>query len=163
MKKYLIKGILVLSGVLTILMIIVNYIKEKKVNTYKMLADKHLRIMQSMNQWLILRQEGKTIRNYFEVSGYKQIAIYGMSYLGERLYDELKSSVIEVKYVIDKNADMIYSQVEVFEPQDELPEADAIVVTAISFFDEIKDQLSVKVNCPIISLEDILFMDGESI
>ncbi len=34
---------------------------------------------------------------------------------------------------------------------------DAIVVTAITFYDEIKEELSRKIDCPIISLEDILY------
>ena len=40
---------------------------------------------------------------------YKEIAIYGMSYLGERLADELAGSDITVKYAIDRNADNIYA------------------------------------------------------
>jgi hypothetical protein len=34
---------------------------------------------------------------------------------------------------------------------------DAIVVTAITFFDEIEEKLSEKIDCPIISLDDILY------
>ena len=40
---------------------------------------------------------------------------------------------------------------------DNLEDVDAIVVTAITFFDEIEEQLQSKVSCPIISLEDILY------
>jgi hypothetical protein len=45
----------------------------------------------------------------------------------------------------------------VYSPEDSLKEVDAIVVTAIASFDEIKGNLSSKVDCPIISLEKILF------
>ena len=41
--------------------------------------------------------------------------------------------------------------------EDDLKPVDAIVVTAITFFDEIKEKLSEKIDCPIISLEDILY------
>ena len=40
---------------------------------------------------------------------------------------------------------------------DDLEEVDAVVVTAITFFDEIEEKLSQKIDCPIISLEDILY------
>ena len=40
---------------------------------------------------------------------------------------------------------------------DDLENVDAIVVTAITFFDEIAEKLEEKVNCPVISLEDILY------
>ena len=41
--------------------------------------------------------------------------------------------------------------------EDTLDDVDAIVVTAVTFFDEIEDELHKKVNCPILSLEDILY------
>ena len=40
---------------------------------------------------------------------------------------------------------------------DLLEEVDAVIVTAISFIDEIESTLSTKISCPIISLEDILY------
>lgn len=120
-------------------------------------AQKHLMLMQMFNQWLIDKQEGKNLARFFEDKGYKSIAIYGMSYLGERLVDELKGSGIEVKYAIDKNADNIYADVEVKQPSDDLPEVDAVVVTAVYFFDEIESELAELVDCPVISLEDVLF------
>ena len=41
--------------------------------------------------------------------------------------------------------------------EDELATVDAIIVTAFHYFDEIEKQLSRKVQCPIISIEDILY------
>jgi len=41
-------------------------------------------------------------------------------------------------------------------PTDELPDVDVIVVTADYYFEEIKDKLSKKVDCPIISIGEIL-------
>ena len=69
-------------------------------------------------EWLRIRQEGKSLVSYFIQNGYKTVAIYGMKELGERLYDELKDSEISVKYVIDKNADAIYVDVDVVTPED---------------------------------------------
>lgn len=108
-------------------------------------------------QWLSIRQEGKTLVSYFTQNEYGKIAIYGMKELGERLYDELKDSEVEVKYIIDKNADALYADVDVVTPYDPLEEVDAIVVTAIHYFDEIEMMLEEKVGCPIISLEDIVY------
>ena len=67
----------------------------------------------AFDQWLRVRQEGKTLVEYFEKEGYKTVAIYGMKELGERLYDELQGSGITVEYIIDKNADSIYADVDV--------------------------------------------------
>ena len=38
-----------------------------------------------------------------------------------------------------------------------LAPVDVIVVTAISYFDEIEEKLSERVDCPVVSLEDIVY------
>lgn len=121
------------------------------------MSDKHLALFLMMNQWVKVKQEGKNLASYFEQNEYQKIAIYGMSYAGETLVEELKDSNIEVKYGIDKNADSMYIDVDVLTIEDDLESVDAIVVTAITFFDEIEEKLSEKMDCPIISLEDILY------
>ena len=113
-----------------------------------------------MNQWVKVKQEGKKLSTYFEQNGYKKIAIYGMSYAGETLVDELKDTGIEIVYGIDKRADSLYADIDIISIDDLRDDVDAIVVTAITFFDEIEEMLSEKVDCPIISLEDILYEVG---
>ncbi|MEH2951326.1 hypothetical protein [Sporofaciens sp. JLR.KK001] len=129
---------------------------SKKTKEAQKYADKHLAIMQVMNQWIINKQEGKSLVTFFEENGYKTIAIYGMSYLGERLEDELRDSGIKIAYAIDKNAENIYADVEVRDPEDAMDEVDAVIVTSVFFFDEIEEQLENVFDCPIISLEDIV-------
>lgn len=110
-----------------------------------------------LNQWLALKQEGKSLAEYFVTNGYKEIAIYGMGEMGNRLYDELKDTEIQVKYAIDKNAASTYSELDVKEIDDELTEVDVVVVTATFAFDEIKEKFSGKVDMPIVSLEDVVY------
>lgn len=93
---------------------------------------------------------------YLTKEGIHSVAIYGMSFVGERLYDELSGSDIEVKYAIDKNADHIYSEMELVKPDDELEPVDAIIVTAVFYFDEIAKLLEEKTDMKVLSLEDIL-------
>lgn len=107
--------------------------------------------------WLQIRQEGKTLAEYFKRNEYRTVAVYGMKELGQRLCDELKGTDVTVSYAIDKNAGNIYADVDVVTPDEELAPVDAIVVTAITYFDEIAENLEAKVECPIISLEDILY------
>ncbi|MCI8571368.1 MAG: hypothetical protein HFI43_08200 [Lachnospiraceae bacterium] len=128
-----------------------------RANKFQMMSEKHLSLYLMMNQWVRIKQEGKHLSAFFEKNGYKNIAIYGMSYAGETLLDELKESGITVAYGIDKNADSIYADVDVVSGDDVLEPVDAVVVTAITFFDEIEQNLSEKVTCPVISLEDVLY------
>ena len=132
-------------------------ISLSKAQKAQSLADKHLALFLMMNQWVKIKQEGKKLASYFDKNGYKRIAIYGMSYAGETLMDELKGTDITIVYGIDKNADSIYVGVDIVSMEDVLDEVDAVVVTAITFFDEIEEKLSEKLNCPILSLEDILY------
>lgn len=135
----------------------VGKVMNDKSKQWQDLSDKHLALFQMMNQWVRVKQEGKNLSQYFESNSYKNIAIYGMSYAGESLVEELKNTEIRVKYGIDKNADRIYSEIDIVTIEDSLEEVDVIVVTAITFFDEIVEKLEKKIDCPIISLEDILY------
>ena len=130
---------------------------QKKIREGWEMSEKHLSLFLMMNQWVEIKQEGKNLRSYFEENGYYEIAIYGMSYAGETLINELQGSNVKIKYGIDQNAENIYADINLVSPDDELENVDAIIITPIKFFDEIEKKLSKKVNCPILSLEDILY------
>ena len=134
-----------------------------KVSSEKIIAEKDeiIKKMQIFYKifdcWLQMRQEGRTLAEYFTKNNYKTVAIYGMKELGERLLDELKDSDISVLYAIDNNADQIDVNVDIVTPNDELKPVDVIVVTAVYYFDVISYTLSEKVDYPIVSLEDIVY------
>lgn len=133
--------------------------KKEKVKTDKqsLLVKKNHAILKLFSQWILTKQEGKSIVNYLHENNVKTVAIYGMSFVGERLFDELKDSDIEVKYAIDQNANAIFKDVDMYTPDQKLPDVDMIIVTAIYFFDEIDDKLSEVTDCPVVSLENILY------
>ena len=112
-----------------------------------------------MNQWVKNKQENKQVDNYLINNGYNEIAIYGMSFVGETLLKELQNTEVKVKYCIDKNAEAVYLDNDVqIEVRSEYSQpVDAIVVTAVAFFNEIQGELNKYAKCPIISLEDILY------
>ncbi len=107
-----------------------------------------------LNVWLEMRIKGKTVAPYLKQKGYNEIAVYGMKELGHRLLDELDDSGISIKYVIDK--DPVLGDFVLLKPDDNLPEVDAIIVTADYYFSEIKEELETKVSCPILSLRGVL-------
>ncbi len=129
----------------------------KMVEGERGMSSKHLALFEMMCQWVKVKQQGKNLSEYFEKNGYQKIAIYGMSFAGETLVNELRDTKITIVYGIDQNADELYADFDIYKPDDELPEVDAVVVTAIKFFDEIERKLGEKMECPIISLEDILY------
>ena len=99
---------------------------SKKAQVQRTYAEKHLLIMRMFNQWMILKQEGKSLEKYFRDNGYQSIAIYGMSFIGRRLYEEL-ANYVEIDYAIDKNADNICMDICIYLPNDHLEEVDELV------------------------------------
>lgn len=120
-------------------------------------VDKFKSYYNMLNQWLILKQEGKMLTSYFKEKGYYKIAIYGMGEMGSRLYDELRNTEIKVAYAIDSNAESIYSELEIHTMEDNLENVDAVVVSAIFAFFEVEEKLREQLNCPVISLEDVVY------
>ena len=127
----------------------VGKVQGKTINQKAEKVDKFKGYYNMLNQWLVIKQEGKSLEKYFTDNGYKTIAIYGMGEMGNRLYDELKGTSVTVKYAVDKNAASTYSELDVIDPEDDYEEVDAIVVSAIFAFDEIEEMLSDKVDFPV--------------
>ena len=154
------KLFLLISSILTGMLAgagIVKKIDGKLIEEAKDMSDKHLSLFLMMNEWVKIKQNGKNLLDYFVRNNYNRIAIYGMSYVGETLLKVLSGSEVEVVYGIDKNAEIIDQEFKVITMENPLEEVDVIVVTAITFYDEIEEKLSKKIDCPIISLEDILY------
>lgn len=157
MKKGILATVSVLAGA-AVGATAMGKVKNSAVEAKAERVDKFKGYYNMLNQWLVLKQEGKSLEQYFVKNGYKTVAIYGMGEMGNRLYDELKNSdKVEVKYAIDKNAASTYSELEVLESEDNLPEVDVVVVTATFAFDKIEEELNEKINYPIVSLDDVVY------
>ena len=131
-------------------------LQQKCINKWKKTAQKNRGLFRLMDQWTKIKQEGKHLDTYFIKNNYKNIAIYGMGYVGIRLVKELKESQVKIVYGIDRNADNIYSDIKVITMDEELSKVDAMVVTVIEDFDEVCELLSEKVDCAVIAIEDII-------
>lgn len=135
-----------------------NYLNQKTIAQKTEKVDKFKGYYNMLNQWLMLKQEGRSLEKYFVDNGYKTVAIYGMGEMGNRLYDELKDSTeVTMKYAVDQNAASTYSEMDVIDKDEDYEEVDVMVVTATFAFDEIAEELSEKVDFPIVSLEDVVF------
>lgn len=138
--------------------VIDRHFEEKNVKGQIKGAGKFEAYYKILNRWLALKQEGRNLESFFTDRGYQKIAIYGMGDLGNRLYGELEKTSIEIAYAIDKNAANIhYAESDIVHPDDELEAIDALIVTTVGAFREIEREMSGKVDCPIISLEDVVY------
>lgn len=153
MKKRYIYMLLVSFGMASAFLI---KLQQGCIDYWRKQANKNRGLFLLMDQWVCLKQDGRKIERYFIKNNLKRIAIYGMSYVGKRLSKELKCSEVEVIYGIDRNASIIYSEIELVTMDADLEDVDAIVVTSVDEYDSICSMLSQKISCPIIAIEDVV-------
>lgn len=141
-----------------IIAIIEKIIKLNKIDDLTRQWHKFSDFYQLASHWIEAKNYGKNSRTYFDEMNYKKIAIYGMGEFANRLMEELKNSDVEVVYGIDKDVCNSTSRVRnVYSLNDDLPQVDAIVVTPFYDMKSIKCDLKKKVDCPIVSLEEVIW------
>lgn len=133
---------------------------KKSINEKKLEAVilKNEAIINTMERWICLQSQGHNVADILFDFKLMNIAIYGMGHLGKLLYEQLRDSRVSVSYIIDQNKIALNDPVPVYSNNDILPDTDAIIVTAIYYYDNIKNHLEEKnKKITIISLEDILY------
>lgn len=108
--------------------------------------------------WLKIHNSEENLSEYFIKHNYKNVAIYGMKEMGELLYEELRRCKdVNVICVIDRNTSIEYNDICILSPDENIPDIDVMVVTAIHYYNEIEDLMHERVTCPIISIEDVVY------
>ena len=110
-----------------------------------------------MYQWVEIKRKGLRIDEFLLQKGYGNIALYGIGDVGKAFLKEMEGGCVYVAYAIDKNADDTAFALKVVSPDSPLEPVDAIIVSAIFAYDDIHSNLSAKVDCPIIPLDDLLY------
>jgi len=119
--------------------------------------EKNKRYMQLLDNWLILCERGELIEEYFRMKGIKEIAVYGYGNIGSHLVTQLSNSDIKIQYIIDKRNVPSGPAIDRYRPTDKLPKVEAVIVTPVCEFQEIKNELSNQIPGKIISIEDIIY------
>nr|WP_294492572.1 hypothetical protein [uncultured Anaerosporobacter sp.] len=158
MKNKLITIILVISNISLIVCILrlITYAADK-VEQKEKKVDKFRSYYNLYDYWLEAVSRGVKVENYFLENGIERIAIYGMGDLGMQLARQLENSPITVEYVIDKG---IYADKVIYDMrslEDDLSGVDAMIITPIFAYDKIESQIKSKFDCPIISIEDVVY------
>lgn len=121
----------------------------------KITAKNH-KIINLYERWMKWKNDNCGIFTFIQNNDFKKVAVYGLGSLGRSLCSELESQGIEIAYIIDQSADIKTENCKIYTMQDELPDADAIIITPIMLYEEIAEELAKKMRCPILSLDDIV-------
>ena len=129
-----------------------NYQLQQMEKNYQ----KQLEFYYILVNWIKSIQNGQSIGNYLNEKGLRKLAIYGYAELGQILDKELESAEeLDVLYIMDKSKAKEGSGRILF-PQRDLPFVDAVIVTAITYFDDIEKELTDLGYTQIFSLRDIV-------
>lgn len=109
-----------------------------------------------LNDWLYIKEHNLDFSNYFIKYNYNTIAIYGMGKLGMHLFHELNKGDIQVSFGIDKNSEDCDCEIKVYALNQQMPKVDAVVITVIDQYAEIGRLLSKKLNCAMVTIEEII-------
>lgn len=111
-----------------------------------------------LNHWLESNHYGHTCVDFFEEEKISTIAIYGMSDMANRLIEELKGSNIKVVYGIDRDVAVTTTGMsDIYSPDECLPEVDAVVITPINAYEQIRALLEQKLSSRFYSLEEVIW------
>lgn len=109
-----------------------------------------------LTKWLLSDNPGK-LANFLYEMGIHHCAIYGYSELGRILRKKLAGSQVDVSYVLDKKkCHDPEGNLKFYYPGNEPIKAEAVIVTAIYYFEEIKQELEKNGYKNIISLKDMI-------
>ena len=108
------------------------------------------------DDWINLQEQGWYMHQYLKGIGVGSAAVYGDSYIGKRLYQNLSNNGIEVRYFIDRNAAYLEEEIPVYQPQKELPPVDVILISLVEGIEEIKKDLRVLTKGRVYSVAEIL-------
>ena len=109
--------------------------------------------------WVENLQKEKRIGNWLIGKGYSSVAVYGAGGVGRCVLEELSGSSIKVLYAIDQKP--VEVGIPVYAPDDDLPAVDCVIVTVVMEYKEIYRCLRAKLECPILSIEEIVSACGE--
>lgn len=155
-KKALISFIMSIATLVTGIFVTRN-IYIKRLRDIQDIVKKNDMIIKAYDKWMQLEENGKTINDILHAHGYQTVGIYGMGYLGKRLYERLVAEGADILCGIDKNAHYMYKNLYVYAiDDDDFPDADVIIVTPIYFYNEIRDTIREYRNVDVCSLYELL-------
>lgn len=114
------------------------------------------RYFNTLDKWLTVKEQGKSLEQYFRKNNVKNIGIYGYGVLGRHLVEELYGSDITIECIIDKRVLDTPYNIKIIKPEEQIQKLDMIVVTAYYFWNEIIELIFGKGDYQIISLETIV-------
>lgn len=111
-----------------------------------------------------LKTRGISVSDFVRNNNYKKVAIYGLSFLAEVVYEDLRHDDIDVVCFIDRNKEGDYDGVRIVKP-DESANADLIIVCVAFGMPQIRHSLEKANDCDMYYIYDVIvnLSEGETV
>ena len=127
----------------------------------KVLAKKYFDMFSLITKWMDKEFNGRHLKDWFHKKNIAVIAIYGMGDIGKLIYRILKDTDIKIPYAMDRLEGIVCGDLEIYqltwsiEPFD-LPYVEAVVVTPIMDYEEISNELNLRMDAKILCFKEIV-------
>lgn len=105
---------------------------------------------------LLNKVTSNQLEQYFYMKNIHDIAIYGFGVYGKQLYEIMGKTGVAVEYCIDKRNDIKNADIPIISLHDSMRRVDAVVVSPVNTFEEIKNNIGQYCSFKVFSLLDIL-------
>lgn len=132
----------------------------KALETKKINIEMYICYYQLLDKWMVLHENKRSAARYFEERGIRSIIIYGMGKMTHHLLEDIKGSGICIVCAIDRRAFNMVKDFPVITGEEDIPEADCIVITPVYDAEKIKEKLEGKTSISIVSLSEVIEQSG---
>lgn len=140
--------------------------KSKKLKKQKELERRYRKYYILENKWLYDEKLNKIHEKWLKDNKIANVAVYGLGTMGELFISEMeKVADVGLSYIVDKDErlqNMGYNDYKVIgiDEMGDMQKVDAVIVTPVYDFDDIKKELEQIVDgTNIVSLEEIIFYE----
>ena len=154
MRKYFLLGIGIVIGITLDRINLRKVIKDKDVENEKVRQNFNI-----LGEWLSMYERGEHIAKKLLELNIETVGIYGMGILGSHLYRQLDNTKVKVNYIIDKNDLKGIYTAKLIKPCDHMENIDAVIVTPVYQFNNIKRNILKYNDIEVISLREVLAVE----
>lgn len=106
-------------------------------------------------KWLELKIGGESIEDYLKGKGISTACIYGWGHFGKILYEDLKNTDIDIRYILDRKSPNADAPVTVLKPDKKYEDVDIVIVSTMFDNEGIKARLREMGYKNVVTLRDI--------
>ena len=117
--------------------------------------ERYRRYFELFNKWLYLRNNKISIFADTRLKE-KSVAIYGLGNTGRRLVEEFELEGQVISYIVDREADNLFSEYAIYSPEDDLPFAEIMIFSLICDYETTVPPLAQYFKGKILCLENII-------